>query len=74
MQNLTYIDGPEDMQWLADVHTRGNIYGAAIITGNEDSPERIECWQSTTPLYLDPPNAVYTLQPDGSYSVETFGD
>ena len=42
----TYLDLPEDLEWLRQVHCPDlprNII-AAIITGNEDAPSKVEAW------------------------------
>lgn len=55
----TFINEPADMQWLADVHTKGEIYGSAMIHGNEDCPESVECWKDAEPNYDQTPDAVW---------------
>lgn len=42
---MTYLDTPEDMKWLKEVHTKlAAAYDRAILYGNEDSPSRVELY------------------------------
>ena len=45
------------MQWLRDVHLPDLEHWAksAVIYGNEDSPDRIDCYDSQRPLIDDVP-------------------
>jgi hypothetical protein len=39
----TFLETPEDMAWLADVHTPlARAYLCAILHGNEDAPNKVE--------------------------------
>ena len=55
----TFINSPDDMRWLADVHLADlNISWkprSAVIDGNEDCPESIELYPRKDPLYTDLP-------------------
>lgn len=41
----TFLETSEDMKWLSDVHVRAaKKYKFAVLTGNEDCPEKIELY------------------------------
>lgn len=52
----TFINEPEDMQWLRDVHLPGLSpkFKSAHIFGNEDSPSSIHVYVEREPAYDDP--------------------
>jgi hypothetical protein len=52
-----FLNSPDDMQWLKDVHVHNMPDNArsAIITGNEDAPDSIAVYDSTEPLVTDTP-------------------
>jgi len=57
----------EDLGWLRDVHLKGvdiTPYVGAYVYGNEDCPDRIECYAEDR---YDGPVDVYLLQVDGTY-------
>jgi hypothetical protein len=56
---VSFLNTPEDMSWLAEVHTHGQRYAAALVYGNEDWPIRIECFESANPLHTDKPVQIY---------------
>jgi hypothetical protein len=62
----SFIDTPEDMQWLKDVHIPELDLAtakSAMIYGNEDYPEQIEVYQDESPNVDDWPD-VYVLEDD----------
>ena len=55
-----FLNDPEDLAWLRDVHV-GDIkikFESAIIHGNEDAPEKIELYAAVEPLVTDLPVAI----------------
>ena len=52
-----FLNSPEDMQWLKDVHVHNMPDNArsALIIGNEDAPDSIAVYDSTEPLVTDTP-------------------
>ena len=52
----TYLDTPEDMQWLRDVHCQDMPadMSCAILYGNEDAPEKVEAWRVNNPHHQAP--------------------
>lgn len=53
-----FLNTPEDMQWLREVHGVGAEYHAAIVYGSEDAPYRIELFYSAEPRYGQWPDRV----------------
>lgn len=56
----TFIDTPEDIAWLLEVHLPGmqnEGYEAAVMYGNEDSPDFIELYWAKDPTLADTPRA-----------------
>ena len=53
-----FLNTPEDMQWLREVHGVEGEYNAAIVYGNEDAPYRIELFYSAEPDYGQWPDRV----------------
>lgn len=53
-----FINTPEDMQWLREVHDVEEEYNSAIVYGNEDAPYRIELFYSAEPDYGQWPDRV----------------
>lgn len=51
----TFINTPEDMQWLRDVHfpKLPLKYKSAVIFGNEDSPSQIQLFEDADPSLSD---------------------
>ena len=48
---IQYIDTQDDIDWLRSTHCPDlpNTISCAIITGNEDAPERVEAWVINNP-------------------------
>lgn len=58
MPRVLFINDPEDIQWLLDVHLSGRDipdFLSAVIIGNEDSPEIIELYSKVNPHFEDAP-------------------
>lgn len=53
-----FINTPEDMQWLREVHDVEEEYHAAIVYGSEDAPYRIELFYSAEPRYGQWPDGI----------------
>lgn len=51
-----------DMEWLHDVHGVPSDMKCAILTGNEDSPEKIEAWREFNPHYQTPPDWTFDAE------------
>jgi hypothetical protein len=56
----TFLDTPEDTQWLRDTHLRGVPlptkymgFRCAILQGNEDAPHSINLYMTQAPNYQD---------------------
>ncbi len=52
----TFLNTPEDMQWLRDVHLHDldlQTFHSAILYGNEDSPHQIKVFRSNNPTVRD---------------------
>jgi hypothetical protein len=67
----TFLNTPEDMQWLRDVHLKDldlKKYHSAILYGNEDSPHEIKVFLSDNPTVHDH-FVTYWLE-DGFYKKE----
>jgi hypothetical protein len=65
----TFINTPEDMEWLRDVHLHDldlRMYRSAILYGNEDYPYQIKVFRSLEPTVKDP-FITYTADIDGFY-------
>jgi hypothetical protein len=72
--DMTYLDTPEDMQWLRDVHCKDmpETMTCAILEGNEDSPTKVEAWIINNPHYQAPADYVWTPAiPEGWTHVES---
>jgi hypothetical protein len=52
----SFLNTPEDMQWLREVHLPQlpPEYQSAILYGNEDSPDRVEVYMASDPRIGDP--------------------
>ena len=50
-----FINTPEDMQWLREVHIPHFVGESAIIVGNEDCPEYISIYPTSDPDIYDIP-------------------
>ena len=57
MSKISMLDTPDDMRWLRDGHLPklSKKYKAAVITGNEDCPTRIEAYRRVKPRVSDKP-------------------
>ena len=53
-----FINTPEDMQWLREVHDVEEEYNSAIVYGNEDAPCSIELFHSAEPGYGQLPDCI----------------
>ena len=56
--NVTVLETEEDIKWLIDVHHVPTNIRFAILYGNEDAPDRIECWSMEDPTVDIKPNLV----------------
>jgi len=69
--SVAFLQEPDDMQWLRDVHLPGlpKKFHSAMLHGNEDGPTQIDVYESADPNYDDP---VVTYVPDeeGVYHVQ----
>lgn len=63
------INTAADMDWLREVHLTdlGQRFQSAVITGNDDSPERIDVYESVDPQITDTPVSYFLV--DGDYHV-----
>lgn len=52
-------DEPGDMEWLRNIHGCPADMKCALLTGHEDSPERIEAWRRFNPSHKTPPDWVF---------------
>lgn len=50
-----FINTPEDMQWIRDVHITNFVGKSAIIFGNEDCPEYIAIYPTSDPDIYEVP-------------------
>ena len=53
---IQFMNSPEDMEWVRYmVEGFENLpkFESAVIYGNEDSPNRIDLYESNDPLYTD---------------------
>jgi len=66
----TYIDTPEDITWLRDVHCHDLPLSiqCAIIHGNEDAPSKVVAWVANNPHFEAKPNYVW----EDTWSEETL--
>lgn len=72
MAKETFINKPEDIQWLKDTHLKGlelPTFKSFVLHGNEDCPEKIDLHAAKMPNYDADPAAVYYLQDDQSYKL-----
>lgn len=57
MARQSFLDTPDDIEWLRDVHIPNlpaNIR-SAIVYGNEDAPDRVEVYERAEPVVSDVP-------------------
>jgi hypothetical protein len=68
---MVFLNSPEDMKWLRDVHLQGlpSEYEAAVVHGNEDSPSKIEVFRSLNPTVNEKP-AVFLPGLNGRFEVQ----
>lgn len=68
---MVFLNAPEDMKWLRDVHLHGLSpeYESAVVHGNEDSPAQIEVYRSREPLISDVP-LIYLPDPNGDFKLQ----
>jgi hypothetical protein len=61
----------DDMPWLFSTHLKAypqyRYAKSAVLTGNEDSPNKIELYDKLDPLVTDKPLASFNLSDDGAY-------
>ena len=57
---MQFINSPEDMAWLADVFNLPNVFGSAVIYGNEDAPDRIDLFYNAVPEVYQAPDSTLT--------------
>lgn len=57
---MTYLDEPEDVQWLKETHLKGvplpakyADFQSFVIYGNEDAPDRLDLHTTKNPQYCD---------------------
>lgn len=67
--NPRLLNTVEDMRWLRQVHLPllPAEFHSAVVSGNEDSPDRIDVYFRTDPLISDKPMSYYLV--DGIYKV-----
>ena len=70
----TWLDQPDDMQWLQDVHGAPADMHCAVVRGNEDSPERIEAWREPNPHHAASPDWVYVSPTPNRYYSDSAGN
>lgn len=58
MASVQWLSARDDMQWLREVHGVPRGMRCALLTGNDDSPEKIEAWKVLEPNVGDPPDFV----------------
>lgn len=68
---ISFLDTPEDMKWLRDVHLQGlpSEYESAVVHGNEDFPSRIEAYRTPNPTVNCIP-AVFFPDANGDFKVQ----
>jgi len=69
----TLLTEREDLQWLREVHLPDvpiEDYAAALLIGNEDSPEQIELYRSAATHWASLPDRSYAVDADGTYTRE----
>lgn len=68
---MVFLNTPEDMKWLRDVHLQGlpPEYESAVVHGNEDSPSKIETFRSLNPSVNEKP-AVFLPALNGGFEVQ----
>lgn len=71
--HLTRHDGADknydSIQWALETHVRSGLllsqtehFQYAVLTGNEDSPDRIEFWYDLSPQFDQRPDFIWTPQ------------
>lgn len=64
--SMSFLETPEDMAWLAEVHTPlAKGHACAIIHGNEDAPSKVELFARNH--YQCVPTV---LEPDADYNLK----
>lgn len=53
-----FINTPEDMQWLREVHDVEEEYNSAVLHGSEDAPHCIELFYAAEPDYGKRPDCI----------------
>ena len=53
-----FLNTPEDMQWLREVHGVGAEYHAAVVHGGLTAPVSIELFYSAAPRYGQLPDGI----------------
>lgn len=73
MSTATFINSPEDMQWLRETHLacapqfETAHFKSAVIHGNEDCPEMIDLYLSNEPVVCDRPFRLMLDNDSGNY-------
>lgn len=63
-----FINTHEDMTWLREAHKVAHVTAeSAVMFGNEDSPDRIDLYESSDPRFTDQPT-IY-LRTENGYSI-----
>lgn len=69
---LTCLETTECLQWLQDVHKIPALeYSCAIITGNEDAPDKVELYARN---HMNCKPAVYNSNDDGNLILTKEGE
>lgn len=63
---LQYCDSPEDIEWLKSTHLKNASFvlefGAFVLHGNEDAPERVDLYPTASPNWNEQPiSVVFTV-------------
>ena len=73
---MTFLNKPEDIQWLFDTHLKGltcmiqkGKVNSAIFFGNEDCPTIIDLFTQIEPLRKDNPKYTFALQDNLTYTL-----
>lgn len=68
--SLILLNDPNDIDWLRDVHLPGlpDAVNAAVLEGNEDSPDAIWTYTAQHPTVHDR-STLYVPDSEGNYSL-----
>jgi hypothetical protein len=59
-----FLNAPEDCQWLIETHLGGRTdlkFGAFVLHGNEDCPDKVDLYADANPLHTDEPHTINFL-------------